>query len=86
MAYLQRFSGYRHAQVTRLVSRCVGRQPLVKQYRAPAHAFARRYSAADVVLLAEVDLTLETLSGPATACVLCRQRDVAREKTPDRTR
>ena len=76
LAYLQRFSGYRRAQVTRLVSRWVGREALVKRYHAPAHAFARRYTAADVVLLAEVDRTLDTLSGPATACVLRRQRDV----------
>ena len=52
LAYLQRLSGYSRAQVTRLVSRCPG-QPLVKGYRAPEHAFARR-RAADA-LLAEVD-------------------------------
>ena len=69
LAYLQRCSGYRRAQVTWLVSRWVGHQALVKRYRAPAHAFARRYTAADVALLAAVDRTLETLSGPATACV-----------------
>ena len=76
LAYLQRLSGYSRAQVTRLVSRWVARQPLVKQYRAPQHAFARRYTTLDVALLAEVDSTLDTLSGPATACVLRRQRDV----------
>jgi len=76
LAYLQRLSGYSRAQVTRLVSRWVARQPLVKQYRAPQHAFARRYTAADVALLAQVDSTLESLSGPATVCVLRRQRDV----------
>ena len=32
--------------------------------------------AADVALLAEVDRAMGTLSGPATACVLRRQRDV----------
>lgn len=76
LAYLQRLSGYSRAQVTRLVSRWVSGQPLVKGYRAPEHAFARRYSAADVALLAEVDRAMGTLSGPATACVLRRQRDV----------
>ena len=35
-----------------------------------------RYTAADVALLAEVDRAMDTLSGPATACVLRRQRDV----------
>jgi transposase InsO family protein len=75
-AYLQRLSGYSRAQVTRLVSRWVAGRPLSKQYRAPEHAFARRYTAADVALLAEVDRAMGTLSGPATARVLQRQRDV----------
>lgn len=76
LAYLQRFSGYSRAQVTRLVSRSMAGKPLVKRYRAPEHAFARRYLAQDVALLAEVDAALGTLSGPATACVLRRQRDL----------
>ncbi len=76
LAYLQRFSGYSRAQVTRLVSRWTAGKPLVKNYRAAEHAFARRYTAADVALLAEVDRAMGTLSGPATACVLRRQRDV----------
>ena len=76
LSYLQRFSGYSRAQVTRLVARWVAGKPLVKNYRRPEHAFARRYTAADVALLAEVDRAMSTLSGPATACVLRRQRDV----------
>ncbi len=76
LAYLQHLSGYSLAQITRLVSRWVGGKRLVKQYRAPEHAFARRYTAADVALLAQVDQAMDTLSGPATACVLRRQRDV----------
>jgi transposase InsO family protein len=76
LAYLQRLSGYSRAQLTRLVSRWVGGKPLVKNYRRAEHAFARRYTAGDVALLAEVDRALGTLSGPATACVLRRQRDV----------
>ena len=76
LAYLQRLSGYSRAQVTRLVSRWVGGKALVKQYRAPGNAFARRYTSADVALLVEVDRAMGTLSGPATKCVLRRQRDV----------
>ena len=76
LAYLQRLSGYSRAQVTRLVSRWDGGKRLVKDYRAPEHAFARRYTPADVALLADVDRAMDTLSGPATACVLRRQRDV----------
>ena len=76
LAYLQRLSGYSRAQITRLVARWVAGKPLTKNYRAPEHAFARRYTAADVALLAEVDRAMGTLSGPATACVLRRQRDI----------
>ena len=76
LAYLQRLSGYSRAQITRLVSRWVSGKRLVKEYRAPAHAFARRYTPADVALLADVDRSMNTLSGPATVCVLRRQRDV----------
>ena len=76
LAYLQRLSGYSRAQVTRLVSRWIGGKPLVKNYGAPKHAFVRRYTPLDVALLAEVDRAMGTLSGPATACVLRRQRDV----------
>jgi transposase InsO family protein len=76
LAYLQHLSGYSRAQVTRLVARWAAAKPLVKNYRRPEHAFARRYTPADVALLAEVDRAMGTLSGPATACVLRRQRDV----------
>ena len=76
LAYLQHLSGTSRAQVTRLVSRWVSGKVLVKNYRKPAHAFARRYTGADVALLAEVDRAMDALSGPATACVLQRQRDV----------
>ena len=75
LAYLQRMSGYSRAQVTRLVSRWVAGKRLVKQYCAPEQAFAKVYSAVDVALLAEVDQEMGTLSGPATACVMRRQRD-----------
>ena len=76
LAYLQRLSGYSRAQITRLVARWSGGQPLVKRYAVPRQPFARRYTPADVALLAEVDRAMCTLSGPATACVLRRQRDV----------
>lgn len=76
LVYLQRLSGYSRAQVKRLVATWLAGEPLLKRYGAPEHAFARRYTAVDVALLAEVDRAMGTLSGPATACVLRRQRDV----------
>jgi hypothetical protein len=75
LAYLQRLSGCSRALLTRLASRWTGGKPMVKNYRRPQHAFARRDTAADVVLLAEVDLAMGILSVPVTACVLHRQRD-----------
>ena len=73
LAYLQRLSGYSRAQVKRLVARWLTGAVLTKCYCAPTQAFAQRYTAQDVALLAQVDQTLGTLSGPATVCVLRRQ-------------
>ena len=84
LAYLQHLSGYSRAQITRLVSRWDGGKRLVKDYRAPEHAFARRYTSADVALLADVDRAMGTMSGPATACVLRRQRDVFKDSRFER--
>jgi len=76
LAYLQRLSGYSRSQITRLVSRWDAGKPLVKSYCAPRCPFARLYTPADVALLVDVDRAMGTLSGPATACVLRRQREV----------
>jgi len=76
LAYLQRLSGYSRSQITRLVSRWDAGKPLVKNYGAPRRPFARLYTPVDVALLVDVDRAMGTLSGPATACVLRRQRDV----------
>ncbi|MFN0303962.1 MAG: integrase [Burkholderiales bacterium] len=64
---LQRTSGYGEAQVKHLVKRVRAGQKLCKRYRAPAHAFARRYTGADVLWLAARDRAFGTMSGPATA-------------------
>lgn len=72
LRYLQRTSGYSRAQLTRLLARVVDGQPLGKRYRAPAHAFAKRFTPADVLLLAQVDQAHGTMSGPATVHLLQR--------------
>ena len=72
LRYLIATSGYGRAQLTRLMARVLDGQGLHKRYRAPAHAFARRYTPADAVLLAQVDLAHGTLSGPATVHLLKR--------------
>ena len=72
LRYLIATSGYSRAQLNRLLARVLDGQSLYKRYRAPAHAFARRYTPADALLLAEVDRAHGTLSGPATAHLLRR--------------
>lgn len=72
LRYLQRTSGYSRAQVNRLLARVIDGQPLGKRYRAPAHAFAKRFTPVDALLLAEVDLAHGTMSGPATVHLLRR--------------
>jgi hypothetical protein len=45
---------------------------LKKSYRAPTHGFARRFTDADVALLATTDTLHGTLSGPATRHLMQR--------------
>ena len=72
LRYLIATCGYGRAQLTRLLARVLDGQNLYKRYRAPAHAFARRYTPADALLLAEVDRAHGTMSGPATVHLLRR--------------
>jgi transposase len=70
--YLSRMTGLSRAQVTRLLNRyretgVVGEQP----YRR--NRFARRSGTADIELLAAVEKADETMSGPATQKILCRE-------------
>lgn len=76
LRYLHKLSGYSRAQLTRLVGRRVSGGSLLKRYRAPAHAFAQRYTPQDVALLVELDRAIGMLSGPATVCVLPRQYEL----------
>ena len=72
LRYLQHTTGYSRQQLTRLVGRARDGAALVKRYRAPAHGFARKFSPADVALLAHTDALHGTLSGPATVHLLRR--------------
>ena len=72
LRYLQRTSGYSRQQLTRLVRQAADGAPLAKRYRAPAHPFVRKFSPADVALLAETDALHGTLSGPATKYLMQR--------------
>ena len=76
LKYLQITSDYSRAQVTRLVkqwqSNRLARLPLIKRYRTPATPFARKYTAADISLLVEMDKANEDACGPAIAHLLQR--------------
>ena len=72
--FLETATGLSRAKVTRLIARhrLTG---TIRDRRAkpPARPFRRRYTDADVALLAKVDETYGQLSGPATKEVLRRQ-------------
>jgi transposase InsO family protein len=76
LAYLRRTSGYSRAQLTRLVSRWHANRkaaaPLLKRYSAPLAPFKRKYLAADIALLVEMDKANGNVCGPATAHLLKR--------------
>src|SRR3972149_6126446 len=65
MRYLERTTRYSHAQLKRLVRRARHGETLTKRYTAPEQGFARKFTAADVALLAETDARPGTLSGAA---------------------
>lgn len=64
--YLCRTTGYSRQQLTRLMGQWRRTGRVEDRRRGPARPFATRYTAADVVLLAELDALHGTLSGPAT--------------------
>src|SRR5437660_7547336 len=70
--YIGRMTGLSRAQVTRLIAghRKTGQ---VKAAAYQRRKFARRYTAADVELLAYVDKAHGNLSGPATRRILERE-------------
>ena len=74
-AFLMKMTGKSRAQVTRLVSRWA-RDRELKEVDYRRRRFPKRYTAADIGLLARVDEAHETLSGPATKKILEREHRV----------
>lgn len=72
LRYLRQLSGYSRQQLTRLIAQFVETGTIKQHYGAPLAGFARKYSDADVRLLADLDALHGTLSGPATKCLLQR--------------
>jgi len=66
LRFLERVSGYSRQQLTRLVKRGAERGSLRKRYHSSRTSFARKYTRADVLLLAHTDSLHGTLSGLAT--------------------
>jgi transposase InsO family protein len=70
--YLGKMTGLSRAQVTRLIGR-YHESGMVKERGYRRYRFVRRYTPADIGLLAGVDEAHETLSGPATQKILYRE-------------
>lgn len=76
--YLGKVTGYSRQQLTRLLRQFRERGRLERRHRTVA-PFSRRFTAADVRLLAQVDDWHDTLSGPATKKLLERAWTVFRQ-------
>lgn len=72
--YIEKLTGLSRAQVTRLIGSYL-KSGEVKQSSYQRRRFARRYTRADVELLALVDEAHDTLSGPATKRILEREHN-----------
>ncbi len=70
--YIEKLTGLSRAQVTRPIGSYL-KAGEVKQSSYQRRRFARRYTPADVELLALVDEAHDTLSGPATKRILERE-------------
>lgn len=70
--YLERTTGLSQSQLTRLIQRYLAEGQLADRRQGAAKPFRRKYTAADVELLAETDELHGTLSGPATLTLFQR--------------
>lgn len=73
--FLVKMTGLSRAQLTRWIGRWM-KTRRVQRKPARRPSFARRYTAADIALLAGVDAAHEELSGPAIRRVLQREHEV----------
>jgi transposase InsO family protein len=70
--YIEKMTGLRRAQVTRLIGQ-FGTTGAVKLTPSRRRRFPKHYTTADVALLAKVDQAHGKLSGPATRAILQRE-------------
>ena len=74
--FVAKVTGLSRAQTTRLIAQYHKTGRIEDRRRGATRPFERRYRAADITLLAEVDETLGGLCGPATRRVMWRQYEV----------
>jgi hypothetical protein len=73
--YLLKVTGYSRAQITRLIG-LYGKRGKIQPARYERHRFPRKYTGADLALLAKTDELHGWLSGPATKKILERENEV----------
>ena len=74
--FLMKVTGFSRAQVARLISQYRETGRIEDRRRGPKRPFPRRYTKADIGLLAEVDETLGGLCGAVTRRMMQRQYEV----------
>lgn len=67
--YIEKLSGYCRAQVSRLI-KCYNQWGQLRKANYKRHQFPRKYTPADIALLARTDELHDCLSGPATKKIL----------------
>jgi hypothetical protein len=73
--YLLKVTGYSRAQITRLIG-LYGERGKIRPVRYQRHHFPRKYTGADLALLAKTDELHGWLSGPTTKKILERENEV----------
>lgn len=81
--YLAHVTGYSNQHLTKLIARFVGKQPL-GQRKSPVAGFNRRYTDADILLLAQMDKLHDTPSGQSIKHLLKRAYTVFGDKAFER--
>lgn len=76
LRYLECTTNYSRQQLTRIIKRWRTGKKLVKAYCAPKHGLVRKFTDADILVLAETDSLHGTLSGPATRHLMARALNV----------
>lgn len=81
--YIQKMTGLKKSQVTQLITQFkTTTRVTVREYQR--HSFPKRYTTKDITLLAEADLALRCLAGPATAAIFKREYEVFGKKEYER--